>query len=211
MTEATAVALLAKAPIPGLAKTRLIPALGAEGAAALQRRLIERAIETACKAALGPVTVWATPDADHAVFRSARACHRISLAVQADGDLGARMLAAIAAVSTPALVIGTDCPAITADHLRKAAAILRGGTDAVVIPVRDGGYALIGMRAAQPALFSGMRWGTAEVMDETRRRLERLRLSWQEPFTLWDVDLPEDLARLRTLGPEGIGDSNAGG
>jgi uncharacterized protein len=204
MTEATAIAVLAKAPVAGLAKTRLIPALGAEGAAALQRRLIERAIETACKAALGPVVVWAMPDADHPVFQSAGARYRVSLAVQANGDLGARMLAAIAAGNAPALVIGTDCPALTADHLRTAAGVLRGGTDAVIIPVEDGGYALIGMRAAEPALFSGMRWGTPEVMDETRRRLRRLRLSWQEPFTLWDVDLPEDLDRLRTLGLEGM-------
>jgi uncharacterized protein len=204
MTETTAIAVLAKAPVAGLAKTRLIPALGAEGAAALQRRLIERAIETACEAALGPVAVWTAPNADHPEFQSARARYRVSLSVQADGDLGARMLAAIAAANAPALVIGTDCPALTADHLRTAAGVLRGGTDAVIIPVEDGGYALIGMRAAEPALFSGMPWGTPEVMDETRRRLRGLRLSWQEPFTLWDVDLPEDLDRLRTLGLEGM-------
>ncbi len=210
MIEATAVAVLAKAPIAGLAKTRLIPALGAEGAAALQRRLIERAIDTACKAALGPVVVWATPDSNHPVFQSARARPHVSLAVQAAGDLGARMLAAIVAAHAPVLVIGTDCPALAADHLRTAAGVLRG-TDAVIIPVEDGGYALIGMRAAEPALFSGMPWGTPEVMDETRRRLRRLRLSWREPFLLWDVDLPEDLDRLRTLGLEGIRGSSAGG
>jgi rSAM/selenodomain-associated transferase 1 len=200
MTEAIAVAVLAKAPIAGLAKTRLIPVLGAAGAAALQRQLIERAIETACTAAIGPVTVWVTPGTDHAVFQSARARHAVSLAVQAAGDLGARMLAAIAAANSPALVIGTDCPALRADHLQMAAGILRGSTDAVVIPVEDGGYALIGMRAAEPALFSGIRWGTPEVMEETRRRLRQLRLSWQEPCTLWDVDLPDDLKRLQALG-----------
>jgi uncharacterized protein len=117
-----------------------------------------------------------------------------------DGDLGVRMLAAIAAFNSRGLVIGTDCPALTADHVRKAAGILREGNDVVVIPVEDGGYALIGMQAAQPALFSRMRWGTAEVMNETRRRLRRLRLSWEEPFRLWDLDLPEDLDRLRGLG-----------
>ena len=85
------------------------------------------------------------------------------------------MLAAIAAANGPALVIGTDCPALTSDHLRTAADILRGGTDAVVIPAEDGGYVLIGMRAPEPALFSDMRWSTPDVMDETRRRLRRAR------------------------------------
>ena len=60
--EPVAVAILAKAPLPGLAKTRLAPALGADGAAALQARLIERAAETARAANVGPVTLWAAPD-----------------------------------------------------------------------------------------------------------------------------------------------------
>src|SRR5262249_58503393 len=95
------------------------------------------------------------------------------------------------------LVIGTDCPVLTATHISMAAGILRGGEDAVVIPSDDGGYVLIGMRRAQPLLFSDMRWSTPDVMDETRRRLRQLRLSWQEPVTLWDVDVPADLERLR--------------
>jgi hypothetical protein len=119
---------------------------------------------------------------------------------QCDGDLGARMLAALVAANAPALVVGTDCPALTAEHLRTAADILRGGTDAVLVPAEDGGYALIGLRAPEPALFSDMRWSTPSVMDETRRRLERLGMSWQEPVTLWDVDLPADLQRLRRTG-----------
>ena len=204
MIEPTAVAVLAKAPVAGLAKTRLIPVLGADGAALLQARLIERAVETARAAALGPVTVWATPDANHAVLQAVGARPGVSLAVQAAGDLGTRMLAAITAARTSALVIGTDCPALTSRHLRRAAEILRRGTDVVVIPVEDGGYALIGMRAPEPAVFSDMRWSTPGVMAETRRRMRRRGLSWQEPFTLWDVDVPGDLRRLREVGLEDI-------
>ena len=77
--------------------------------------------------------------------------------------------------------------------------MLRGGTDAVVFPAEDGGYVLIGTRRPEPALFSDMRWSTPGVMDETRRRLRQLGLTWQEPVTLWDVDLPEDLDRLRAM------------
>jgi uncharacterized protein len=199
MNEPVAVAILAKAPVAGFAKTRLIPVLGAEGAAALQARLIARAVAAACTAATGPVTLWATPDEAHPVFVDMRV-HGIALARQGDGDLGARMLAAMAAANGPSLVIGTDCPVLSPHHLRGAADILRGGTDAVVIPADDGGYALIGLRAPEPLLFSDMRWSTPDVMEETRRRLRALGLAWQEPVTLWDVDVPADLERLKAVG-----------
>jgi rSAM/selenodomain-associated transferase 1 len=200
MNEPVAVAVLAKAPIPGFAKTRLIPVLGAHGAAVLQGRLVERAVETACTAAIGPVTLWTTPDESHPTFQSIGARLGIMLARQDDGDLGARMLAAITRTNTCVLVIGSDCPALTPDHLRTAAEILRGQAHAVVIPAEDGGYALIGLRTPEPALFSDMPWSTPGVMDETRRRLGTLGLTWQEPATLWDVDLPQDLKRMRGIG-----------
>jgi hypothetical protein len=197
MSEAVAVAVLARAPLAGFAKTRLIPVLGAQGAARLQARLIAHAVASACTAAIGPVALWVTPDEHHPDLQAIAAEKAVVLKRQCDGDLGERMLAALAAASGPALVIGTDCPALTPHHLRVAADILRSGSDAVVIPAEDGGYVLIGTRAAQPALFCDMRWSTPGVTAETRRRLERLAMSWQEPFTLWDVDLPADLERMR--------------
>ena len=200
MNEPVAVAVLAKAPLAGFAKTRLIPALGAAGAALLQARLVERAVATACAAVIGPVTLWATPDESHPLFQAIGAHLGVALARQGDGDLGTRMLAAVAAANAPALVIGTDCPALTSEHLRAAADVLRGGVDAVVIPTEDGGYAVIGMRAPAHALFSDMQWSAQSVMAETRRRLRALGLTWQEPVTLWDVDLPGDLERLRAIG-----------
>jgi rSAM/selenodomain-associated transferase 1 len=199
-SEPIAVAILAKAPLPGLAKTRLAPALGVDGAATLQARFIERAVETARAAAIGPVMLWAAPDAEHPAFQTLAALFGIALARQPDGDLGSRLLAAIAAADGPALVIGTDCPALAPDHLRAAADALAGGVDAVVVPVEDGGYALIGLREPEPRLFAGMPWSTGEVMAETRRRLTRLDLSWREPARLWDVDLPDDLRRLEREG-----------
>jgi len=200
MNEPLAIAVLAKAPIAGFAKTRLIPMLGADGAARLQERLIWRAVGTACAAAVGPVTLWTTPDESHSVFHAIATHFGIALARQCDGDLGARMLEAIAAANSPALVIGTDCPALTTEPLHVAASILRGGTDAVVLPAEDGGYVLIGLRQPEPVLFANMRWSTSQVMQETRRRLRACNLTWQEPATLWDLDVPEDLARLRALG-----------
>jgi rSAM/selenodomain-associated transferase 1 len=198
--DPVAIAILAKAPLPGLAKTRLAPVLGADGAADLQARLIERIVTTAQAAAVGPVTLWATPDHHHPVFQTIAALLGVALAVQPDGDLGTRMMAAITAAGGPAMVVGTDCPGLTPEHLRAAARALVDGVDVVIVPVDDGGYGLIGMRRPQPALFDGMTWSTSSVMAETRRRLTQLGLSWREPARLWDVDLPADLERLARAG-----------
>jgi rSAM/selenodomain-associated transferase 1 len=198
--DPVAIAILAKAPLPGLAKTRLAPVLGADGAASLQARLIERVVTTAQAAVVGPVTLWATPDHHHPVFQTIAALLGVALAVQPDGDLGTRMMAAITAAGGPAIVAGTDCPGLTPEHLRAAARTLVDGIDVVIVPVDDGGYGLIGMRRPQPALFDGMTWSTSSVMAETRRRLTRLGLSWREPARLWDVDVPADLERLARAG-----------
>ena len=201
MKAEPAIAILAKAPIPGLAKTRLIPAIGAHAAAVLQERLTERTIETAIATDLGLVTLWGTPDVRHASFRTLAARFPIALFPQPDGDLGARMLAAIAAVNGPVLLLGTDCPALTPAVLRAAAEALRD-TDAVAIPASDGGYALIGLHQPVPELFNDMAWGTAGVMEETRRRAETLGLRVVALETLWDVDLPDDLDRMEREYPE---------
>ena len=198
--KGVAIAILAKAPLPGLAKTRLAAVLGADGAANLQARFIAHTVTTAQSAAVGPVTLWVAPDHHHPVFRAIVAIPGVALAAQPEGDLGARMMAAIAAAGGPAVVIGTDCPALTPEHLRAAARALADGIDVVIIPVDDGGYGLIGMQRAEPALFENMAWSTASVMAETRRRLTRLGLSWREPARLWDVDVPADLDRLAGAG-----------
>jgi len=199
MNEPVAVAILAKAPVPGFAKTRLIAQFGSERAARLQASLIAHAAATACHCEIGPVTLWAAPDAVDSLFQTLQSRLGLALACQSDGDLGTRMLTAVAAADGPALVIGTDCPALSSDHLRTAANALRSGTEVVLFPAEDGGYVLIGMRTPHAALFEPpIRWGTPRVLGETRRRLQRLRLAWQEPTTLWDIDEPRDVERLRT-------------
>ena len=197
-----AIAILAKAPIPGIAKTRLIPAIGAHAAAVLQERLTERAVATALAANVGPVTLWCAPDSTHTTFLKLVARSRITLRPQPDGDLGARMLAATAATGGPVLVMGTDCPALTDVHLRGAANALRDGTDVVIIPAEDGGYVLIGMRSTQPAVFADIQWGTSTVLAETRARVIAHRLVFAERPPLWDVDTEIDLARLEHEYPD---------
>ena len=96
-----------------------------------------------------------------------------------------------------ALLMGSDCPSLDARRLRRAVADLRDGADAVFAPAEDGGYALVGVSRAAAALFRDVPWGTGEVMARTRTRLRRLRWRWTELPAVWDVDRPEDLARLR--------------
>jgi len=196
-----AIAILAKAPIPGLSKTRLIPSIGAHAAAVLQDRMTERTVATACAANLGPTTVWCAPDLSHPAFRELVTRHAVTLRRQPLGDLGARMRAAIAAGGGAILVIGTDCPALNAETLRAAATALQEA-DVVLSPAEDGGYVLIGAHAPHPQLFSDIAWGTDTVLSETRARVAMLGLTCIELPTLWDVDTEVDLARCQTLFPE---------
>jgi rSAM/selenodomain-associated transferase 1 len=192
------VAVLAKAPIAGLAKTRLIPVLGAAGAARLQRRLTRQAVLTAQAAGLGLVTLWCTPDARHRFFRALHLTSGVPCLVQASGDLGERMHMAfrLHCAQGPLLLIGTDCPPLTPAHLRRAAQALCTGLDAVFHPAEDGGYAMVGLRTPQVTLFTGMRWSTDTVMTDTRARARDAGLTWCELETLWDLDEPADLDRL---------------
>lgn len=196
--EGVQVAVLAKAPIPGLAKTRLIPALGARGAARLQRQLTRQAVRTALDAGLGPVTLWCAPDGQHRFFRALRRTTGVACLVQASGDLGERMHTAfrLHCATGPLLLIGTDCPPLSPQHLRAAALALLAGDDAVFYPAEDGGYALVGLHAPQAALFRDMHWSTASVMADTRERARAAGLRLRELEPLWDLDVPADLARL---------------
>ncbi len=186
------ISVLAKAPVAGFAKTRLIPAVGAHAAAVLQERLTEHTVATAVAARLGPVTLWCAPDASHRSFGELAARFPITLKRQPEGDLGARMLAAL---QEAGLVIGSDCAAFTPAHLRAASAAL-AEADVVLIPAEDGGYVLIGMRRPRPEIFAGMTWGMPTVLAETRQRIAALTLRAVELPALWDVDTEADLERL---------------
>jgi rSAM/selenodomain-associated transferase 1 len=194
-----AIAVFSKAPRAGETKTRLIPALGATGAARLQRRLCLRSLDLACRAAHGKVTLWAAPDHRQRFFRAVQIQSGIELRSQTGSDLGERMSNAFVLHAGPLLLIGTDCPALTEVHLEAAASALHDGHDAVFIPAEDGGYVLVGLRRPQPRLFEGIAWGSDKVMAQTRERLVALGLHWAEPAILWDVDRPEDLPRLAAL------------
>lgn len=197
------VAIFARAPVAGQAKTRLIPLLGAEGAASLQAWMLQRTVAMAFAADVGPVTLWYEGDAEHRAFLRCRELGSLLIRPQVVGDIGRRMLAAVQETPTAAgtLVIGTDCPVLSAAHLREAARSL-AERDAVLIPVEDGGYVLIGMKTPAAGAFAGIDWGTPQVLAQTRLALAALGWRWDELATLWDVDRAEDVERLAALFPE---------
>lgn len=194
----TALIVFAKAPLPGLAKTRLAPALGEAGAAALAARLLDHALAQAVAAGVGPVELCATPDEGHALLRAAAQQHGVALTAQGGGDLGERMQRAFERVLArhgAALLVGSDAPAIDAAMLRRAAAALVAN-DAVFVPAFDGGYALVGLRRADRRWFDGVAWSTPRVMAETRARLHAAGMRWAELPPVADIDTPADLAQL---------------
>lgn len=198
--ERIGIAVMAKAPEAGFAKTRLIPALGAKAAARLHRQLTLRTLRTACRADIGPVTLWCAPDTRQRFFRALQRGYGLDLRPQPDAGLGQRMAHAFAENGRqPLLLIGTDCPALGAGHLRQAALALQTGVDAVFITTEDGGYFLVGLQKPVPQLFEDIDWGTAQVMAQTRGRMAQLGLRWLEVAKLWDVDRAADVSRWHAL------------
>ncbi|MFM9879936.1 MAG: TIGR04282 family arsenosugar biosynthesis glycosyltransferase [Burkholderiaceae bacterium] len=194
----TRIQVFAKAPQPGQAKTRLIPALGASGAAALARRMLGHTLAQALAAGIGPVELCASPDTAHRDWLGVPLPAGIGCSAQGDGDLGARLSRAsqrALQTATAVLLIGTDCPALDASALREAALQL-ARHDAVLIPATDGGYCLLGFKQHHASLFEAMPWSTAVVAQETLARCAALRWRVWQGAPLPDIDEPADLAAL---------------
>ena len=199
--ESCGVAVFARAPVAGAAKTRLIPLLGAEGAASLHRALLVRTLGVVSRAReegheIGATMLCCAPDTSHPIFTACREEFGIDLVSQAEGDLGQRMRATFEAGPLPLLLLGSDCPVLTPELLRQCARELLGGRGAVFLPAEDGGYGLVGLSRQAPRIFENIAWSTAKVMEETRQRLREAGLAWSEPATIWDVDRPADVERL---------------
>lgn len=194
--------VFARAPVPGAAKRRLMPALGPVGAALLHARMTRETVAGAVRSGADAVEIWHTPqpDAEALLFvESLAAEHGASVHVQCGADLGARMAHAIddaAGRGRVALLVGCDCPAQARSGLVEGVAALRAGARWVFRPALDGGYVCVGAVAAAASVFDDMPWGTEQVMSETRRRLADTGHSWVELAPLADVDRPEDLVHV---------------
>ncbi|MFP6800840.1 MAG: TIGR04282 family arsenosugar biosynthesis glycosyltransferase [Pseudomonas sp.] len=191
--------LLARAPVAGRVKTRLIPALGAQGACDLQQLLLERALQLPARGFAEPF-LW-LDDLPGADLQQLAQSLGWTLVEQPAGDLGERMrrIAALGLAESDAVIlIGNDCPALDGGYLQAACDALQEQS-VVIGPAEDGGYVLLGLRCIDAALFSDMPWGTERVFDMTLQRLQQL--DWCPALlpALWDVDRPEDLSRLAAL------------
>lgn len=187
------IALFAKYPHPGKAKTRLVPALGEDGAAQVHRRLVERTLAVIRESGL-PFAVWIT-GAPPELFADWLG-NDVPLVDQGDGDLGDRL----ARVPAPAILLGADIPDISARHLIDAAVSLEE-VPVVVGPASDGGYYLLGFREEVPFLWTDMDWGTDGVRAETLARLDANGVPYRLLGELDDCDRPEDLHRWPDLQP----------
>lgn len=197
--------VFAKEPVPGRVKTRLVPPLDPAEAAALHAGLVLDTVERM----LPPwpdgaprVELHVAGDPGHPLF-AAVAGRGVGLAVQRGADLGERMAAALHRALTEAeraVLVGTDCPDLSSDHVSRALEALAGGADVVLVPATDGGYVLVGARRDArdrlPGIFAGVPWGTDRVLAATRERCASLGLALAELAPLDDLDRPEDLATL---------------
>lgn len=206
MNTRFAIGVLAKAPVPGEAKTRLIPALGADGAAQLQRRLTLHALRIASAAAPGAVTLFTAGAPDHPFWAECRAQSGVDVVPQQGSHLGERMLHALQTLLRThgrAALTGTDCPVLEAHHLAELRAALDHARMAF-IPAEDGGYVAVAARKLAAPAFGPLDWGTAAVMQQTRAALAGAGWcappDWVELPALWDVDRPEDLVRAEREG-----------
>jgi len=204
----TTVLVFAKAPKPGHAKTRLIPVLGAAGAARLQAAMTRHALDVACRAGVGDVQLWCTPSHRHPAFIELGTNCALSLHTQCSGTLGDRLRDGHDSAFEryrQVLIIGTDCPALTEPLLQAVASDI-ARHDALLVPAEDGGYVLLALSRPCPEVFSGIDWGSGQVLEQTLERLRANRRRFCVYESLWDVDRPEDLERVRRSMPHLVDD-----
>ena len=193
----TCIILFAKFPAQGMAKTRLQPALGIDGAAKMARQLLLHSIEQAVATGLN-VELCVSPAPSDPCWQTLNLPNSLTWSKQIDGDLGTRMFKAsqqALARFEHIILIGTDCPSLISIKIQQATQQLIT-KDSVMIPAFDGGYVLFGFKQASAHLFSDIEWSTPSVAKITQQRL--VELSWSvallEPLP--DIDEPEDLQYL---------------
>lgn len=193
--------VVAKAPVPGRVKTRLVPLLGEEGAAALSRAMLLDTLES-CRREVEEVGVLHAR-ADEREALAGLAGPEAVLLRQRGSGLGDALLTGMRrtlAERDAALLVSSDVPGIPEGSLGAALTALRGGADVVLGPSHDGGYWLVGMREAYAAPFAEIPWSTGDVLRTTLARCRAAGLAVTLLETWRDVDTPDDLAALAAAG-----------
>ena len=194
----TTICIFAKPPMPGQAKTRLIPALGSQRAAEVARALLDDVIRASMLVNRAQVVISTTE-----MFQTEEA---VPVWLQPQGDLGIRLektLQLALQSSDSAIALGADTPGLTALMLSQAADRL-GREDAVLGPTDDGGYYMIGMRRCPNGLFQNIRWSTQETFRDTLHQFAQFNLGYSIVPKWFDLDTPDDLQRVRCLIRAGV-------
>ena len=190
--------IFTKAAQAGFTKTRLIPALGKQGAANLAKKMLIHTLNQSLEAGVGPVEMCVTPPPTDSIWQEYAVLGDLEYSDQGTGDLGERLSRVTQRVidrGESLLIIGTDCTQLTATHLQRAKESLHN-FDSILIPATDGGYVLFGLNFFHASLFESIKWSTDTVYAETTERLETLGRTIKFFPSMNDIDEPKDLKFL---------------
>jgi uncharacterized protein len=202
-THVNALAIMAKAPLAGQVKTRLLPALTAQEAAELSRSLLVDQLNQLQKLDATDFYLFFAPDEARLLMRElAPPC--FCLLPQQGDDLGARMAAVFAKLAQighkSIVLMGGDLPPVPLRYFTDAYAFLDAANQCVVLgPSRDGGYYLVGCNQPVPEIFQGMTWSHSQVLAQTRDKLTSLQIDYHLLASWFDVDTPDDLRYLESI------------
>ncbi|SMN11986.1 hypothetical protein SPBRAN_189 [uncultured Candidatus Thioglobus sp.] len=198
----SALLIFTRAPIPGQTKTRLIPLLGAQGAAEFHQTTLRKTLAHAIVSNYKQIEIWYDGERNHPFLKKCSLDFNSTLHTQQGENLGEKMHHAIQNAlkkNTLVTLIGSDCPALTADILNQAYTHLSCSTSVTLGPTQDGGYYLIGMHQANAAIFQGINWGENTVIEQTRKNLAKAGIEHIELATLADIDTPKDYQQYMHL------------
>lgn len=198
-SSSSLIQVFCKAPEPGKVKTRMQPQLTPEQSAQLHMKLAIHTLQKVSGVAGFSVELWCSPDCKHPFFQQMSSRFGVKLCAQSDGVLGKRMLDAMRQGlqrHQQVLLIGCDIPSFVERDFQDASAQLKQDATVVIAPTEDGGYGLIGATHAIPELFEDITWGSACVMQQTRRKINQAGIKHVELAEQWDVDEYSDYQRL---------------
>ena len=194
----TALLIFTKTPVEGRVKTRLIPKWGTEGALLLYKDLLKNTLETAISSSIDDVYLYCSPDKDDNFMKFCSTHYDVRLENQIGQDLGDKMFNAFEQKLNEyykVILIGCDCPGLTADDIELADNKLNHGADIVLGPTEDGGYYLIALMKNHKDLFKNIPWGKPSVLHDTLDIISNLKMIVYELSEKWDLDRPDDVYR----------------
>jgi rSAM/selenodomain-associated transferase 1 len=194
------IGVMAKPPVAGRCKTRLLGALDPAGASLLYRAMLLDTLDALARLRDVRKVVLAAPEEDGPAVLRSIVPRDWDVMAQRGTDLGERLANGcddLGVAARPVMLVSSDSPTIPVDALDAAIDSFAEKRGALIGPCDDGGYYLIGLVSREPRLFREITWSTSLVLEQTRQRCRELELPWEELPTAYDVDTPDDLERLR--------------